>query len=84
MADTKSKYTAGQRLMLIAGIASICLGLGIIGFFGGRKLYRMIKKQKLMAENVVVEIPELKIKAPVLEGTENEILAKAVGHFPGR
>ena len=28
-------------------------------------------------------IPVEKIKAPVLEGTENEILAKAVGHFPG-
>ncbi|MDE6784376.1 MAG: class D sortase [Ruminococcus sp.] len=37
----------------------------------------------MFKENVVIEIPELKIKAPVLEGTDNEILAKAVGHFIG-
>ena len=82
-ADMKQKTTLRQRLLLIFGIAAICAGLGILGFFGGRKVFRMIKKQKLLSENVVLEIPALKIKAPVLEGTDNEILAKAVGHFPG-
>ena len=82
-ADMKQKTTLRQRLLLIFGIAAICAGLGILGFFGGRKVFRMIKKQKLLSENVVLEIPALKIKAPVLEGTGNEILAKAVGHFPG-
>ncbi|MBR3628921.1 MAG: class D sortase, partial [Oscillospiraceae bacterium] len=54
----------------------------ILGFFGGRKIVREIRKQKLMRENVVLEIMALHIKAPVLEGTENDVLARAVGHFP--
>ena len=65
------------------GLTAICIGSGILGFLGIRKLSRMVKKQKLLAENPVLEIPALKIKAPVLEGTGNDVLAKAVGHFPG-
>ncbi len=36
-----------------------------------------------MRENHVVEIADLNIKAPILEGTDNSILSKAVGHFSG-
>lgn len=58
------------------------VGMSVLGFFGIRKVYREINKQKMMRENVVIEIADLKIKAPVLEGTDNETLAKATGHFP--
>lgn len=34
-----------------------------------------------MRENVVVEIADLKIKAPVLDGTDSETLSIAAGHF---
>ncbi|MBQ9907981.1 MAG: class D sortase [Oscillospiraceae bacterium] len=41
----------------------------------------MHQKQILMRENPVVEIADLNIKAPVLEGTDQQTIAKAVGHF---
>ena len=37
--------------------------------------------RKLLRENVVVEIPDLDIKAPVLEGVGNDVLRQAAGHF---
>ena len=79
----KRKYTKKQWIMFLSGLLAMAVGAGILGFFGVRKIWRELRKQKLMRENVVLEIPALNIKAPVLEGTENEILAKAVGHFPG-
>ena len=36
-----------------------------------------------MRENPVVEIADLKIKAPILEGTDNKTISRAVGHFIG-
>ncbi len=82
MSDLK-KRTPKQWALFIIGLIAIIIGLSTISFFVIRKAYREVKKQKLMKENVVVEISDLHIKAPVLEGTENEILAKAVGHFTG-
>lgn len=38
--------------------------------------------RKLLKENVVLEIPALNIRVPVLEGTDNKTLAAAAGHFP--
>ena len=38
--------------------------------------------QKLLNENIVVEIPDLNIKAPVMEGIDQEVLRIAAGHFP--
>ena len=81
--NEKRKYTKKQWVMFISGLLAMAVGAGILGFFGVRKIWRELRKQKLMRENCVLEIPSLGIKAPVLEGTENEILAKAVGHFPG-
>ena len=78
----KQTDTKKQRILLICGLLAIFTGVSILGFFGARKICRMIRKQKLLKENIILEIPDLHIKAPVLEGTENEILAKAVGHFP--
>ncbi|MBR1529321.1 MAG: class D sortase [Oscillospiraceae bacterium] len=74
--------TKKQWLLFITGLLIMLTGLGILGFFGGRKIYREIQKYKLIKENMAVEISDLHIKAPVLEGTEQEILSKAAGHFP--
>lgn len=59
------------------------MGISILGFYGVRKIYREVLKQKLMNKNVVLEIVDLKIKAPVLEGTDKQTLSKALGHFVG-
>lgn len=81
VADTKNKRTKKQWVLFITGLIAIIIGTSVLGFYGIRKIYREIHKQKLLRENVVVEIVDLKIKAPVLEGTDNETLSKATGHF---
>lgn len=40
-------------------------------------------KSELLKTHIVLEIPDLNIKAPVLESTDNDVLRKGVGHFPG-
>ena len=67
--------------MFFSGLIAILFGISILGFFGVRKCYRLYQKQMLMKNNPVVEIADLNIKAPILEGTDNETLAKAAGHF---
>ena len=79
--DTMQK-TKKQWVLFITGLIAISVGVSILGFFGVRKIYREYRKYKLMRDNPVVEIADLKIKAPVLEGTDNDILSKAAGHFP--
>ncbi|MDE6036432.1 MAG: class D sortase [Ruminococcus sp.] len=79
--DNTNKKSKMQWVLFIAGLLAMLTGISILGFFGIRKICRDINRQKLMRENVVVEIADLKIKAPVLEGTDNETLAKATGHF---
>ncbi|MBQ8927562.1 MAG: class D sortase [Oscillospiraceae bacterium] len=69
--------------MFIAGLLAMLIGLGILGFYGGRKLYREYRKHRLCLENAVIAIPELRIRAPVMEGTEQSVLSQAAGHFPG-
>lgn len=81
--DTENKRTKKQWALFITGLIALIIGTGILGFYGIRKIYREIQKQKLLRENVVVEIKDIKIKAPVLEGTDNETLSKAAGHFVG-
>lgn len=82
-ADTENKKTKKQWALFFTGLIAILIGVSILGFFGIRKIYREYQKQKLMRENPVVEIADIKIKAPVLEGTDNKTLAKAAGHFTG-
>ena len=79
----KQKRTIKQWILFLTGSAAVIAGCGILLFFGGRKLYRMYQKQVLMRENPVLEIADLGIKAPVLEGTDQQTLRKAVGHFTG-
>ena len=73
-------YTKKQWALFITGLIALFVGMSIIGFYGVRKIYREIQKQKLLRDNPVVEITELIIKAPILEGTEQSVLSKAAGH----
>jgi LPXTG-site transpeptidase (sortase) family protein len=75
--------TKKQWVLFITGLIAIIIGVSILGFFGARKVWREYQKQKLMRENPVVEIADLHIKAPILEGTDNKTIARAVGHFTG-
>lgn len=44
----------------------------------------LTEDQKVTDKGVAtVEIPEISVKAPILEGTSNDVLAKAAGHFEG-
>ena len=76
------KRTKKQTAMFVIGLLMMLAGLSILGFYGGRRILRDIHRNQLMKENMVISIPELHIKAPVLEGTDNEVLRQAVGHFP--
>lgn len=67
--------------MFIAGLLAILIGLSVLSFFAYRKIKRELNMRKLLRENVVVEIPDLDIKAPVLEGVGNDVLRQAAGHF---
>lgn len=63
------------------GLIMVTISMAILGYYGIRKVNREIQKQKLLREHVVVEISDLNIKAPVLEGTDQNTLSKAAGHF---
>lgn len=58
------------------------IGISVLVVFSWKRISREIEKQRLLKECVVFEIPQLDIKAPVMDGTEHEILSKAAGHFP--
>ena len=57
------------------------LGFAILSVFVYKRISRELYKQKLLCECVVFEIPSLDIKVPVMDGTDNEILSAAAGHF---
>ncbi len=76
------KRTKKQIAMFVTGCIMMLAGLSVLGFYGVRHILRDIHRNQLMKENMVIQIPELRIKAPVLEGTDNEVLKQAVGHFP--
>lgn len=71
-----------KKILFIMGLLAIILGLSVLAVFGWKRISREIQKQKLLRECVVFEIPALDIKAPVMDGTEHEVLSKAAGHFP--
>ncbi len=58
------------------------IGISVLVVFSWKRISREIEKQRLLKECVVFEIPQLDIKAPVMDGTEHEVLSKAAGHFP--
>ena len=79
----KRKSEKKQWVLFVAGLIAMAAGIAIIVFFGGRKVFREYQKFRLMQENPVIEIAELGIKAPVLEGTDSATIARAAGHFTG-
>lgn len=78
----KVSHSKPHRVLFLIGAAAVLAGAVILSFLAGRKLLRDYRRRQLMKNNVVIEIPALDIKAPVLEGTDNEVLSKAAGHFP--
>lgn len=60
----------------------MALGVTVLCIFGWNRLSRELYKQKLLRECVVLEIPALDIKAPVMDGIDNDTLSAAAGHFP--
>ncbi|MBQ4466275.1 MAG: class D sortase [Oscillospiraceae bacterium] len=77
------KQKRSSLLMFLAGITAMAVGIGILSFYAVRRIRRDLHRKALMETNVVIEIPELSIKAPVLEGTDQSVLHEGVGHFTG-
>lgn len=71
-----------SKILKISGILMIILGISVLSVFGYKKISREIYLRNLLKENIVFEIPNLDIKVPVLEGTDNKTLAVSAGHFP--
>ena len=72
-----------NKPMFIIGIIMIVLGVGVLSFYGYRKISRELYLRKLLDNNINFEIPILDIKVPVLEGTDNKSLQVSAGHFEG-
>ena len=72
-----------RNRLRIMGICLLVCGSFILSLFAYKKISREVYLQNLLKENIVLEIPSLNIKVPVLEGTDSETLAVAAGHFPG-
>lgn len=72
-----------KKLLFIMGLIVMLCGIFVICVFGWKRISREVEKHRLLKECVVLEIRDLDIKAPVMEGTEHEVLSKAAGHFPG-
>ena len=61
----------------------IVCSIGILSFYGYRKISRELYLRKLLNDNINFEIPRLNIKVPVLEGTSSKQLQVSAGHFGG-
>ena len=72
-----------KKILRIIGIIMIICGIGILSFYGYRKISRELYLRKLLDNNINFEIPRLDIKVPVLEGTDNKALQVSAGHFEG-
>ncbi|WP_294412838.1 class D sortase [uncultured Ruminococcus sp.] len=72
-----------NKPMFIIGIIMIVLSVGVLSFYGYRKISRELYLRKLLKENINFEIPSLDIKVPVLEGTGTKQLQVSAGHFEG-
>jgi sortase A len=72
-----------KKILRIIGIIMIVCGIGILSFYGYRKISRELYLRKLLNDNINFEIPRLNIKVPVLEGTDSKALQVSAGHFEG-
>lgn len=71
-----------KKWTLRIGLVFLIVGIVVLSIFAYWRISREIEKQRLFDTCVVLEIPDLDIKAPVMDGTEHEVLSKAAGHFP--
>lgn len=71
-----------KKWMLRIGLAFMIVGIAILFMFAYQRISRELYKQKLLEECVILEIPDLNIKVPVMDGTDKETLSVAAGHFP--
>ena len=72
-----------RKILRIIGIFMIICGVSVLSVFGYKKISRELHLRQLLKENVVLEIPALHIKVPVLEGTDSKTLQVSAGHFEG-
>lgn len=71
-----------KKWMLRIGLVFLSVGIAVLSVFAYRRISRELYKRKLLNECVVLEIPDLNIKVPVMDGTDKETLSVAAGHFP--
>ena len=69
--------------MLRIGLVFTIAGIAILSVFAYKHISRELYKQKLLKECVILEIPNLNIKVPVMDGTDKETLSVAAGLFEG-
>ena len=69
--------------MLRIGLVFTIAGIAILSVFAYKHISWELYKQKLLKECVILEIPNLNIKVPVMDGTDKETLSVAAGHFEG-
>lgn len=72
-----------EKWMLRIGLVFTIAGIAILSVFAYKHISRELYKQKLLKECVILEIPNLNIKVPVMDGTDKETLSVAAGHFEG-
>ena len=72
-----------KKWMLRIGLVFTIAGIAILSVFAYKHISRELYKQKLLKEGVILEIPNLNIKVPVMDGTDKETLSVAAGHFEG-
>ena len=60
-----------RNRLRIMGICLLVCGLFILSLFAYKKISREVYLRNLLKENIVLEIPSLNIKVPVLEGTDS-------------
>lgn len=68
--------------MLRIGVIFIIIGIAVLSVLAYQHISRELYKQKLLEECVILEIPDLNIKVPIMDGTDKETLSVAAGHFP--
>lgn len=72
-----------KKWMLRIGLVFTIVGIAILSVFAYKHISRELYKQKLLKECVILEIQNLNIKVPVMDGTDKETLSVAAGHFEG-
>ncbi len=70
-----------KNLIFKIGILFLIAGVAVLSVFLYKHISRELYKHKLLEECVVLKIPDLNIKVPVMEGTDNKTLSVAAGHF---